>query len=461
MTSPTAPRAEPRTGQPIHRPMLAAGVMLALAWIAQIVVIFGVGYRGPALYDEQHFHLPTIRSFAEQLPAPDLSDYLVATSPGYHLVMAAVERALALPDQGLRLIGGQFAVLAVVLLAWWFGRRVAWWLAVALAVPIWISPYFFASSVLALPEGAAWLGVFVILMLALRPRVSASQLGLMGLVLVVLVAVRQIHLWAAATIWLVGWLGPNQNPEPDRLVPRFAELQIRKRIPPTVLSVAVTLPAFVLVAYFFRLWDGAVPPTFQTGGAANTIEGAAEHTGFNPATPALVFATFGAFGPFFALGLVGPIRRALAARESSRWLPILFGLVGLMLAVVPATGFDEAAGRWTGLWTVAGRLPTVADRSVLIAALAGIGGVVLGAMLLAVSSRDRLVLLGSLVAFTTAQSANHQSWGRYVNAFVLVVLAMMVALAVGRTQKVRWWVVLGPGVLGFFLLAGTAYRLLG
>ena len=113
--------------------MLAAGVMLVLAWIAQVVVIFGVGYRGPALYDEQHFHLPTIRTFAEQLPMPDLSDYLVATSPGYHLVMAAVFDATHLGDQWLRLIGGQFAVLAVVIMAWWFGKRVAWWLAVALS----------------------------------------------------------------------------------------------------------------------------------------------------------------------------------------------------------------------------------------------------------------------------------------------------------------------------------------
>jgi len=441
--------------------MLAAGVMLVLAWIAQVVVIFGVGYRGPALYDEQHFHLPTIRTFAEQLPTPDLSDYLVATSPGYHLVMAVVFDATHLGDQWLRLIGGQFAVLAVVIMAWWFGKRVAWWLAVALSAPIWISPYFFASSVLALPEGAAWLGVFAILLLALRPRVSAWQLGLMGLMLLALVAVRQIHLWAAATVWLVGWLGPRQDPEPDRLVPRPAELQIRKRLATTAIAAAVTLPAFGLVAYFFKIWGGAVPPTFQTGGAAGSIKGAAEHTGVNPATPALILATFGVFGPFFAISVIGPVRRALAARVSAKWLPMALGVLGLALAVAPATGFDESAGRWTGLWSVAGRLPTVADRSVLIAVLACVGGVVLGLMLLAVGSRERLVVLGSLVAFAAAQSANHQSWGRYINAMVLVVLAMLVALALQRVGRCPRWAVIGPVVLGIFMFAGTAYRLLG
>ena len=76
-----------------RRPVLAGGVVLVLAWLVQVVVIHGPGFGGGLANDERVFHLPTIRLFADQLPSPDLSDYNVATTPGYHLLLAAVSNA--------------------------------------------------------------------------------------------------------------------------------------------------------------------------------------------------------------------------------------------------------------------------------------------------------------------------------------------------------------------------------
>src|SRR4051794_39707330 len=52
-----------------------------------------------ASYDQNVYHLPTIRQFASELPRPDFSNYLSATTPGYHLILAILSRAGAFTDR--------------------------------------------------------------------------------------------------------------------------------------------------------------------------------------------------------------------------------------------------------------------------------------------------------------------------------------------------------------------------
>ena len=66
--------------------------------------------------DQNQYHLPAIRTFAADWPAVDVRDYASATTPGYHLALAAVARyvddhALTLQLAGCLLTVGLLAPL--------------------------------------------------------------------------------------------------------------------------------------------------------------------------------------------------------------------------------------------------------------------------------------------------------------------------------------------------------------
>jgi len=441
--------------------MLAAGVVLALAWLVQLVVVLGPGFGGPQRFDEGAFHLPTIRQFAEQMPTPDVTDYSVATTPGYHLLLAGAVKLGVDSDTALRLIGGQFAVAMAVLVAFWLGLRMDWRMAAILSMPAWVSSYMIAPMVLALPEAAAWLGVLAMLLIALRTNIDRRWMVVAGGVLVALVCVRQIHLWAAVPVWIAAWLGWQESDEKNRFVPRLSELDLTDRLPRAGFALVCTLPAFGVVVWFFMQWGGAVPPTFQDGGGAEAIQGAAVHSGGNLATPAMILALFGVLAPAFVVSLFPQILTILRSSPRAVWFVVAAAALSVVVAVLPATSMSVAHGRWTGLWSAAEKLPVVADRSVLIIGLATAGGAMLAAMLLVVSPRQRLIVAGSMVAFAVAQSANFQSWSRYLLPMVLLVMVVLTGLALSRVSKPRFWHVFGPLALSGVLSAGSLMRIFG
>jgi len=61
--------------------------------------------RGRGAFDQLNYHEQVIRRFVEQWPAPDLSDYLSATTPGYHLALAAFAEYAGESAVALRLAG--------------------------------------------------------------------------------------------------------------------------------------------------------------------------------------------------------------------------------------------------------------------------------------------------------------------------------------------------------------------
>jgi hypothetical protein len=79
-------------------------------------------------------------------------------------------------------------------------------------------------------------------------------------------------------------------------------------------------------------------------------------------------------------------------------------------------------GRWSGLWNIAAKLPTVGHTSVLIAGLSMLGGVIVAAMMLGMRVSQAAVLATSVAGFAAAQMASFQLWQRYNEPFVLLVL---------------------------------------
>ncbi|MGD2071338.1 MAG: hypothetical protein PVI57_21895, partial [Gemmatimonadota bacterium] len=72
--------------------------------------------------DEAHFHHPTVRTFADQLPRPDLTDYRSATTPLYHLGLAVVSRLTGDRLWILRAVNLAVGLLCVLTVQRWLAR---------------------------------------------------------------------------------------------------------------------------------------------------------------------------------------------------------------------------------------------------------------------------------------------------------------------------------------------------
>ncbi len=432
-----------------------------------------------AKFDQDLFHLRVIRQFASELPSPDLSNYLSATTPGYHLVLSVFVRLLDPAESTLRLFGAVFSVwLVLALFGAALGRhsRVADGLSRgsiirhglvsgALVLPLLASSYVIQSAMYLLPDNAAWLLVLITMLLALgvtRAAVGARALVPCAIVLVLLVLTRQIHIWAAAPIWvgaLVSAAGSLRATRRDgdsagetaTTTDEITFGDLLRAIPSraVIMSIAATLPAFVVLGYFVWLWGGIAPPLFRAStnpAAASGTADATAVTGISPATPVLILALVGTFGSFYGVWIVrasleratGLLRKIDGLVETLKVAAIGAGVAGVIAAVPPTTwstptrkgALWEITRKFEGGQVMAGvRLPrlVVADHTnVVMWSLAVLGGVVLGVLWRAVDARSRWVLATGLVAFTCAQSAQALSWQRYVEPFVLIWLVLCV-----------------------------------
>ncbi|MEO1510976.1 MAG: hypothetical protein AAFU70_02785 [Planctomycetota bacterium] len=433
--------------------LLAAGcVSAALVASALPLILLGVN-RGRAAFDALRYHLPEIRDLVTQTGGFDLSNPLTATTPGYHLAVASLARILPGfgedAELGFRLLSLAVGVVLVASLGWWLGRRLGAARGSLLALPFALSPYVVASAAWNLPDDLAWLGVLLVLVLALRASDSPARWMLVGLVTLPLVLTRQIHLWSAAVVWTAAWFGAA---EPELSSRSLLGADLRARLARLGAALAGTLPAFLAIAWFYREWGGLTPSRFQ-----------GDHQGPNLATPAFVLTQFAILGVFFA-GWLWPTVRGLGRRG---WAFVAAAaLVGLVLAAVPETTYDTDSGRFGGWWALAKLGPEIAGRSSpALLGLAPMGGAVVAVSLLGLPVRARLVLLAALAGFLAAQSSTSNSWQRYHEPLVLMWLALGVALARGGPGSeaalsgpvARVWRWVGPILLSA-LLGGLGVR---
>ena len=293
-------------------------------------------------------------------------------------------------------------------LAFWLARRVSRLEAVLLALPLVCSSYVIGSGAWLLPDNLAWLGVLGVMVCCSKRDTTWRTVAAASAVLVGLVLVRQIHVWAAGVIWLAAWLDAAAE---DRGV--FAEVPRRARR--AIVAALMTVPAFLAVAWFVRLWGGLTPPRFQS-----------DISGANLATPAFILMQVAILSVGFAPWLAGSVLRSLRERAG---LVVLASVLGLLFAVLPVTTQSVEAGRFSGWWSLVGKAPVIAGHtSVVILALAPVGAVVLAGALLGLPRRSAWILLGAFVAFTAAQSATINCWQRYHEPMLLILLAMLAAL---------------------------------
>lgn len=390
-------------------------LVLIPAW----VLILSGDYNGRGAFDQLNYHEPAIVRFAQQWPSPDLSNYLSATTPGYHLALAAASQVLGTERVALQLLGSLFTGLLFLVLGVAIARRVGARRAIGLLLPLAGSMYVFFPAVWLLPDNAGWLLVLSVLLIALSGCFGARTLLAFTVVASALVLVRQVHLWALAPMWTAAYFGAAHRPgaADNRAawgVPALFGPSLRGAIPRLAVVIGLSAVPCAILGAFVREWGGLTPPYFL------------RHQGANPAAPAFILALFGTLGPFF----IPAAWPSLARTVSHNRFQIIGGmLVAFLLAVAVTTSYDKDAGRWTGLWNLARSTPDIADRSILIVTLATLGGGLLMALLGTLGRRDRWIFASTVVGFMAALGATHEIWHRYVEPLVLILLPLMVARA--------------------------------
>lgn len=441
-----------------------AVVALFLLFAVPLILFTPNGNRAGA--DEAIYHLPAVRQFQREWPRFDFRTYTSATTPGYHLVLATVARFVGDDVRLLRAVGALFTIGLLATAAAALARRVGAPAAVVLSLPLLCSSYVFKAGVWILPENAAWWGVVAVLLIALRPRVDVLTYVGGGALLAALVFFRQMHIWSASVLWLAAWLGsgrcadmqdvaraespsvPTDSPWTGPFFPRIVR---------AMLMFVASLPAFLIVGYFVRLWGGMVPEHYRIHGETRT--GSIYMDGGNPAAPAMILGLMAAFSPLFLPLAWRPIRDRIRRERRTAWLVAAGAVVGAAIGIFPETSYDMAAGRWSGLWNLVARMPTIHSRSPLIVVLAALGGATLALWLLALSRRDRWLFLAAWFMFALAQSFSSMAWQRYYEPFLLMTLALAAARAHadGRPQEIvrpRRLALAGPLLLAV-LLAGV------
>ncbi len=436
-----------------RRSWIAATASLCFAFALLVWPVVFSGAQGTSeAFDQRVSHMVVVRSMAEQWPNVDLVDYDSATTPGYHLLMAAASSWISDSDVALQFISSFFSLGLLLVVFRCAAREIGPGRGAALVLPLLGSNYFLGGSIWLTTDNAG--KFFAVLALSGSAMLvpTTSKVIRWGFYAVLAVMVRQILLWVAAPVALAAVL---LSPLGKRM-PAF--LRDGDPIDHCWYKFFIALPGviapFIVVAAFFHLWGGLVPPGYISQHAA----------GSNPAVIPLALSLTGLFGIFF----LPAFGRLDLKRIAGDWLTWVAVIIAVVLSIVFETAFDREAGRWGGpLWLFVARMPEFAGRTIVFPPLAALGALVLviaWRRACAVGrGRAATILLVSVFGWLAAQIVNSQAWQRYCEPIVIIELIWLAALAASphdddeRQSPGLWWI--GPVILGLIQFALSGYAL--
>ncbi|HBS28293.1 MAG TPA: hypothetical protein DEB06_02325 [Phycisphaerales bacterium] len=432
-----------------------AALALIGAYLLLVAPLVWMGAGGTSeARDQSVYHLPVVEAMVAQWPRVDIVNYESATAPGYHLLLAAAWRATGSRGAIFALnaavsLGLLLVVLRLVV------RFAPGWGALALVAPLLLNPYLLGGAVWLTTDNAALLLVAMALSGACAGISSAGRSAAVGVLASGAVFVRQIHVWLAAPLvlaglltspaarWLPVWVRRETGTESDE----------RGSWRALALSCASAAAPVAVVAALVWAWGGLTPRAI---GFAQVHAG-----GPNPASPAFMLTLCALFG----VPMLTMVERLGALALERRAGLVIAGVLGLALALIPQTSYQELPRAFGWVWRVIGLTPTVGERSVLVTLGAPVGAMVLwllqGGALRAGRGRAGAVLMVSVVCWVAAQSANSMAWQRYFDPMVLMSLAWLTALGVREGARASWRRASGPIALALVqgaLSAATLYR---
>lgn len=449
-TIPTTPSG--RTGE------TRAWLLLpALLMATQVLGLIAFGEpAGSWANDQTNYHMVAIEKFAEELPTPDIVNYPSATSPGWHLLLAALMR-LGAGESTLRLMaalaGTVLALAATVTASRWVSPRTA----ALLTLPLVLTPFAVGGSAWITTDVPALACVALALASVLRRCPPYARPGEAHSILAgagstgggstgssaggrsagggsagggsaragstTACSASAWHPWCAAA-WATLGVAIRQ-PLVWLSVPIAWRAWRERRVSGLV---AALLPV-ALLGVLMLVWKGLIPPAYRD----------LHQRGVNPAAFVLFLALAGAWG--------APLALALFATEEARRRLIPLAIVGAVLALAVASavptsyakGEGGIEGRWGGpFWSAVERTPTVADRSLLMSGMAALGGASLAVLAQQASRRGATaagaIVLLALACVALSNAANSQAWERYADLPLLLLLPWLAALGV-RTAR--------------------------
>lgn len=388
------------------------------ACVYLIYVVVGMSTGGRMAFDEQTFHWPAIQHFAQ---GGAVTDYSSATTPGYHLLMAALAHVLHLSLNQLRAAGALITAVLFFCIAYTWTRNGETPIRAWLALPALSSIYMLPSGVWLLPDNLAWFSVWATLFLCTMQVPRQWHFGMLALCCATAVFVRQSNAWVIAPALLFAWAAPGyaSNISPVRRL--FTAL-------------AVIAPAIGVLFYFIVKWQGLVPPSFQK-----------IHQSVSLIAPAWLLVQFFAAAVFY-VPLLTQGWRVRWEHRSTKGITAMGAFAGLCLAAIDASTFSLESGRWSGLWQLTKVFPSISDRSVFVLACSALGGAILAFCLTQVRSGQRLTIAASILGFSVASASNHYVFDKYFVGF-LWILMPIIATSYQKTIEFKPKHLLGPFLL--------------
>lgn len=369
--------------------LIAIGIFYT---IALPLIFLNINY-GRAFDDQKLFHLPTILHFIQSL---DFTDYPSATTPGYHLILAVVGQLFSSNEILLKLASSIFTAVLIGTVAEILHRHFGKLKSILLSLPMLVSIYILPSGVWLLPDNLAWLAVLGVFILATKSELSDRHFIYLACILILAMMVRQPFLWLASTVWAsaLAYYAYQTSRLSDKTRFMFK-------------AVLATLPAFAFFYYFYSLWGGLVPPSFQNS-----------HQNISMATPAFFLSVFGFYSLFFLPVMFGAVKDLISGPKC-KWV-ITGSVLGFIVAILPDTSYSMELGRYSGLWNFVKIAPVIAEKSIFIILFSTIGGGIFALFCALLPPQVRVVFALSTLAFVLSLMPNKYVFERYMSGYVFI-----------------------------------------
>jgi hypothetical protein len=416
--------SETRSG--LHRmaPVLAA---LTVSVLTALVAASGVMATSGGI-DQRHYHWVTVQHFREMFPRLDVVNVRTATSPLYHLVVAAISGPLDLTESQTQFVASFFAAGLAAVATWYASSIPSRALRILAPAPLLLSPYFWQSALWMLTDAAALLFALsaFILLLRQQPKSSRSQLTI-GVLLAAAVATRQTYVWA-----LVPAVAVVLSTTPGS--PLATRLQSAARI---------ALPGLTVLVVLVALWRGFLPPGMHELNATRQ-------------SWVSVSYCFAVSAIFFV-----PVFLALPTRVTPRSsAAVVLGLVAALPALVfpsAATPRPDDARRGGLIWELVQHTPTLAGRSPLLALLAFIGACSVCHVLVNLDKVTATLVASSLAGLAVTMSAGGQLYQKYFE-LPIAALTLLAICALAERLILHRWPLVGLATLQAMLTAGIVIK---
>lgn len=363
---------------------------------------------GRAFGDQNFGHLPAIKFFIEQL---DFSDYPSATTPGYHVLIAIFAKVFTQNVIFLKLISSIITAVFIGLFAGLLYEKAGRLKTIVLLLPMIFSLYIFPDGVWLVPDNLAWLTVGIIFILTATYSLNTEYFVCTGIVLLMAVAVRQPNIWLASVPWAAALS-----------YMLFHNNQKEKKIVYIGMSLLITMPALLLLFYFYHTWGGLVPPSLQVR----------HERSMSYCVPAFFLSIFLIYSIFYTPTLIHALKKN--ATHRAYHFIATGSCIGFLIAVIPATDYNYDAGRFSGFWNFVQLAPTIGHTSILLLITSSLGGAVFCSWLLLLKKEFRLTIFLSSLGFVSALIPNALVLERYFSGFVFILIFIMLY----HTDDVHW-----------------------